>query len=89
MAETKTTKTKKCTLFPNEPRVTINIPFNRFEKEDVWVAVNGKSVQIKRGMDVEVPRCIAEAIKHSDDMMIEAIEFQEKATGRASAKELE
>ena len=89
MAKPKSNELIKCNLFPNEPRVIINIPFNRFEKDDVWVAVNGQSVQIKRGIDVEVPQCIAEAIKHSDDMMIEAIEFQEKASGKASAKELD
>lgn len=90
MAETKTTttKTKKSKLFPNEPLVTINIPITRSEKEDVWVAVNGKSMQIKRGIDVEVPLCIAKALEHSQNMLIEAIEYEAAAQGKASADEL-
>lgn len=90
MAETKTTttKTKKSKLFPNEPLVTINIPITRSEKEDVWVAVNGKSMQIKRGIDVEVPLCIAKALEHSQNMLIEAIEYEAAAQGKASSDEL-
>lgn len=93
MSETKTTtakatKPKKSKLFPNEPLVTINIPITRSEKDDVWVAVNGKSMQIKRGVDVEVPLCIAKALEHSQNMLIEAMEYEEKAMGKADAKEL-
>ena len=90
MAETtaKTTKTKKSKLFPNEPTVVINIPVTRFEKDDVWVAVNGKSMQIKRGVDVEVPKCIAEALEHSQNMLVEAMEYEANAMGKASADEL-
>lgn len=90
MAETtaKTTKPKKSKLFPNEPTVVINIPVTRFEKDDVWVAVNGKSMQIKRGVDVEVPKCIAEALEHSQNMLVEAMEYEANAMGKASADEL-
>lgn len=90
MAETKstTTKPKKSKLFPNEPLVTINIPITRSEKDDIWVAVNGKSMQIKRGVDVEVPLCIAKALEHSQNMLIEALEYEASAQGKASADEL-
>lgn len=88
MAETKTTKSMKSKLFPNEPTVVINIPVTRFEKDDVWVAVNGKSMQIKRGVDVEVPKCIAEALEHSQTMLVEAMEYEANAMGKASADEL-
>ena len=90
MAETtaKTTKPKKSKLFPNEPTVVINIPVTRFEKDDVWVSVNGKSMQIKRGVDVEVPKCIAEALEHSQNMLVEAMEYEANAMGKASADEL-
>ena len=88
MAETKTQKTKKSKLFPNEPLVTINIPITRHEKDDVWVAVNGKSMQIKRGVDVEVPLCIAKALEHSQSMLIEAMEYEAQAMGKATADEL-
>ena len=90
MAETtaKTTKPKKSKLFPNEPTVVINIPVTRFEKDDVWVSVNGKSMQIKRGVEVEVPRCIALALEHSEKMLIEAMEYEATASGKASDDQL-
>lgn len=86
--EVKTTKAKKSKLFPNEPLVTIKLPVTRNEKEDKWVAVNGKSMQIKRGVEVEVPLCIAKALEHQEKMLIEAMEYEAAAMGKASADEL-
>ena len=88
MAETKTTKTKKSKLFPNEPLVTIKLPITRTDKEDKWVAVNGKSMQIKRGVEVEVPLCIAKALEHQEKMLIEAMEYEAAIMGKADADEL-
>lgn len=90
MEETKTTttKSKKSKLFPNEPLVKIKIPITRTEKDDVWVAVNGNPLQIKRGVEVEVPKCFAEALEHSEKMLIEAMEYEAAVSGNASADEL-
>lgn len=93
MAETKTTttktaKTKKKSLFEGEPLVTIRLPITRTEKEDKWVCVNGKSMQIKRGVDVEVPLCVAKALEHQEKMLMEAMEYEAAIMGKASADEL-
>ena len=88
MAEKNSTKAKKKSLFEGEPKVTINIPVTRYEKDDVWVAVNGKSMQIKRGEDVEVPKCIYEALKHQEKMLKIAMQYEEAASSKASDKEL-
>ena len=89
MAETKTTqKTIKKGLFAGHPAVTIKLPLTRTEKDDVWVAVNGKSMLIKRGVEVEVPRCVAEVLEHKEKMLMEAMEKEELARGKADAKEL-
>lgn len=88
MAETKTTKTSKSKLFPNEPMVTIKLPLTRAEKDDVWVAVNGKSMLIKRGVEVEVPRCIAEVLRLREEQLIKAMEYEATITDKASADEL-
>jgi hypothetical protein len=90
MAETKTTTTKanKSKLFPNEPLVTIKLPLSRAEKDDVWVAVNGKSMLIKRGVEVEVPKCIYEVLQHKEEMLMKAIEFESNAMGKANDPEL-
>ena len=84
----KTTKAKKSKLFPKEPLVKIKIPVTRSEKDDVWVAVNGKSMQIKRGVEVEVPRCIAEALAHSEKMLMVAMEYEAAAQGKNDDDEL-
>lgn len=56
-------------------------------RDDVFVAVNGHSFQIQRGVEVEVPRCIAEVIANSEvqdhaaSMLIERLEreYEQKA----------
>ena len=85
MAETKTKKSK---LFPNEPLVTIKLPLTRTEKDDVWVAVNGKSMQIKRGVEVEVPKCIAEVLQHKEEILMGRIELESNAMGKVADFEL-
>lgn len=40
---------------------------------DVFVGVNGKTYQIKRGVDVEVPESVAEVLKNSERQNAEAI----------------
>lgn len=56
-------------------------------KDDLFVAVNGKSYQIKRGVEVEVPRNVAEVIaqaqenEENNSVLFEEMssEFQEKS----------
>ena len=60
-----------------EKQVTINIPLERGKvNQDVYVAVNGKPYQLKRGIDIEVPKSVAEAIKLSEDQLYKAYEYQ-------------
>lgn len=35
-------------------------------KDDLFVSVNGRNFQIQRGVEVEVPACVAEVIRNSD-----------------------
>lgn len=45
-------------------------------KDDVFVGVNGRTWQIKRGVEVEVPECVAEVLRNSqrqDDYAIEVM----------------
>ena len=37
-------------------------------KEPVFVAVNGEAYLVQRGVDVEVPKAIAEVLQHSEEM---------------------
>lgn len=79
MAET----TKKETI-AKEKMVTINIPLTRTEKDDVFVGVNGNTWQIKRGVDVVVPACVAEVLRHKEEMLRIAMEYEESAKERAN-----
>ena len=70
-----TTETKKT--------VKIKLPLTRTEKDDVYVAVNGKSYLIKRGVPVEVPACVAEVLQHKEEMLSQAMEFEAQAAANA------
>ncbi len=62
MAETKKTET------PKEKMVKIRIPKFKANQEDVFVSVNERTFIVKRGIEVEVPECVAEVIRHSEEM---------------------
>lgn len=70
-----TTETKKT--------VKLKLPLTRTEKDDVYVAVNGKSYLIKRGATVEVPACVAEVLQHKEEMLAQAMEFEAQASAKA------
>lgn len=66
--ETKTTK-----------MVKIKIPKTRDNSADVYVAVNGRSFLIKRGEYVEVPEFVTEVLQHQEEMLAEAMAYEEAA----------
>ena len=73
MAEAKkTTETAEKTA---EKMVKIRLPRNRKEEDDMFVSVNERTWIIKRGVEVEVPECVAEVIHNSELMQEEAYEF--------------
>jgi len=41
---------------------------NQKYKEPVFVAVNGEAYLVQRGVDVEVPKAVAEVLQHSEEM---------------------
>ena len=77
MAETKTTKATETVA--KEKKVKIRLPLTRTEKSDVLVGVNGNTWLIKRGEEVEVPECVAEVLQHKEEMLSEAMAFEEQA----------
>lgn len=64
--------------------VKIKLPISRNEKEDVYVAVNGKSYLIKRGETVEVPASVAEILQHKEEMLAVSMEFEAQASANAN-----
>ena len=68
--------------------VKVKLPLTRYEKDDVYVAINGKSYLIKRGESVEVPEEVVEVLENKEKMLAVAYAFEEEASAKASAKEL-
>ena len=71
MATTNTTETKA------PKKVKIKLPLTRTEKDDKFVAVNGKTFLIKRGETVEVPDYVAEVLQHQEEMLEKIMLFNE------------
>ena len=61
-------------------KVKIRLPLTRTEKEDVFVAINGKTYLIKRGVDVEVPASVAEVLQHKENMLEKAMAYEAEAS---------
>ena len=81
MAETKTTKATE--KVAEEKKVKIRLPLTRTEKNDVHVGVNGRTWLIKRGEEVEVPECVAEVLQHKEEMLTEAMAYEEQAATKS------
>lgn len=58
--------------------VTIRIPRTKENGADVFVSVNERSWLIQRGVSVEVPECVAEVLRHQEEMMEESYIFEEQ-----------
>ena len=61
-------------------KVKIRLPLTRTEKDDVYVCVNGKSYQIKRGVEVEVPVGVAKILERQEKMLRVAMEYEAAAS---------
>lgn len=69
---------------PKAPNmVKIILPLTRKEKDDVYVGLNGKSYLIKRGCEVEVPEGVVEILRHREEMLAQAMEFEAQAAANA------
>ena len=70
-------ETIKKTEAPKETMVKVRIPRTRADQEDVPVWVNERSWLIKRGVEVEVPECVAEVLRHQEEMLETIMIFEE------------
>lgn len=61
-----------------EKMVTIRIPRERDNDADVFVSVNERTWLIKRGVEVEVPECVAEVLRHKEEALENQYEFENK-----------
>ena len=63
-----------------EKLVKIRIPKTKENQDDVFVSVNDRTWLIKRGVEVEVPECVAEVLLHQQRMEEAALAYQEEAS---------
>lgn len=59
-----------------EKTVKIRLPKTRENQDDVFVSVNNRTWQIKRGVEVEVPECVAEVFHNQERMLEEIFAFE-------------
>lgn len=76
MAEANKTATK-ATETEKEKLVKIRIPREKDRQDDVFVCVNGRTWLIKRGVEVEVPECVAEVIRNAEDVAEQAYAYMD------------
>lgn len=76
MAETKKENAVKEVKEAAEKMVKIRIPREKANQEDVFVSVNMKTWLIKRGVEVEVPECVAEVLRHQEEMLEQIMIFE-------------
>lgn len=62
--------------------VVIQLPVIEGMGDSVYVCVNMKSYQIKRGEPVEVPLSVAEVLRNSDRQMMVAMQRQEEMASK-------
>lgn len=60
----------------NEPMVKIRLPRIKKDQEDQFVSVNERTWLIKRGVEVEVPACVAEVLRNAEAMQEEAYAYE-------------
>lgn len=77
MAETKT-EVKET----KEKMVKIRIPRTKADQEDEFVSVNMRTWIVKRGVEVEVPECVAEVLRHKEEMMEQIMAFEESKASK-------
>ena len=65
-----------------ENTVKIKLPRERRDQEDVFVGVNERSWLIKRGVEVEVPACVAEVLMHRENMLESIMAFQSEKSAK-------
>lgn len=65
-----------------EKTVKIKLPRERREQEDVFVGVNEHTWLIKRGVEVEVPQCVAEVLMNREQMLESIMAFQNEKSAK-------
>ena len=80
MATTEKKDTAAKEAVQKEKMVKIRLPKTRADEDDERVFVNHRSWQIKRGVEVEVPECVAEVLRNRELALEHIMLFKEANT---------
>ena len=72
----------KATVDEPEKTVKIKLPRIKGESDSVYVSINERDWLIKRGVEVEVPECVAILLDEQDKALEEAYKRMEAAKSR-------
>lgn len=61
-----------------EKKIAFKIPLEKGNNKDVYVAVNGRPYQIKRGVTVELPESVVKVLLNAEKQRYESMELQEE-----------
>ena len=73
MAETVKNETVKKET--KEKMVKIRLPITR-DKSDVFISVNNRTWLVQRGVEVELPECAVEVLRHQEEMIEHTVLFE-------------
>lgn len=79
VAPTPTTATSSASAKNKVKMVKVKLDLTKELKDDVFVSVNDKKYQIKRGVYVEVPWFVAEVLRNQEKALMTLFENQTKA----------
>ena len=74
--------TEKKETVKTEKRVKIKVPRTRANEGDLTVGVNGVMYRIQRGVEVEVPKVVAEVIEQSEAIKEMAYAFNDSVRNK-------
>lgn len=63
-----------------EKKVKIRLPKTKENQDDVFVSVNNETWLIQRGVEVEVPPCVAEVLMQQQEMLEKAMAYADEAS---------
>lgn len=63
-----------------EKLVKVRIPKTKENQADEFVSVNDRTWLLQRGVEVEVPECVAEVLLHKQEMLEYAMAYEEEAS---------
>lgn len=61
-----------------QEKVTVTVPLSREDTGDVYLCINGKGIQIQRGVPVAIPKAYARLLARSVREHRKAYEFEEQ-----------